>query len=179
MFTFQKLEIEGLWLIKPQVFSDDRGFFLESYKKSEFVKNGIYVDFVQDNHSKSSRNVLRGLHYQEGKFAQGKLVRCLKGDIFDVAVDIRPTSKTFGKWYGVTLSENNFYMLYIPPGFAHGFLTLSKEAQILYKTTSEYIAEADRGLIWNDPDIGINWGINNPILSKKDEKHPLLRHTLL
>jgi dTDP-4-dehydrorhamnose 3,5-epimerase len=178
MFTFQKLELEGLFLIIPKVFSDDRGFFMESYKKSEFFANGITQEFCQDNHSRSKKYVLRGLHYQEGEYAQGKLVRCIKGEIFDVAVDIRRESETFGKWYGVSLSEENHYMLYMPVGFAHGFYTVSEEAEVLYKTTFEYVAEADRGIIWNDPSINIIWHTERPILSLKDAKLPLLANVL-
>ncbi|MCL2063539.1 MAG: dTDP-4-dehydrorhamnose 3,5-epimerase [Candidatus Cloacimonetes bacterium] len=174
MFIFQEMKLAGVYLITPKVYSDDRGYFLESYKKSTFHKNGIFQDFLQDNHSWSKKDVLRGLHFQEGIHAQGKLVRCIKGEIFDVAVDIRKNSETFGQWFGVNLSENNFYMLYIPEGFAHGFLTISKEAHVLYKTTNEYVPQADGGIIWNDPDINISWGITEPILSDKDQTHPQL-----
>jgi len=174
MFIFEKLELEGLYLITPPFYSDDRGFFMESYKKSIFIMNGINEEFCQDNHSKSTKNVLRGLHYQEGVYAQGKLVRCIKGEIFDVAVDIRQDSVTYGKWYGIVLSEENHLMLYIAPGFAHGFLTLSDNAEIVYKTTQEYKSEADKGIIWNDPEIKIRWGLVNPILSEKDSKQPRL-----
>ncbi len=177
-FEFEKLEIQDVVLIKPKVFSDERGFFLESYKKSDFVRNGIDKDFVQDNHSRSVKGVLRGLHYQLPPKAQGKLVRCIRGKIFDVAVDIRKNSPTFGKWVGVILSEENKYMLYVPEGFAHGFLTLSDTAEVLYKTTSEYAPELDRGIIWNDPRINIDWpldDIENILLSDKDKNLPLLK----
>ncbi len=177
-FEFERLEIKDVILVKPKVFQDERGFFLESYKKSDFVKNGIDKDFVQDNHSKSVKGVLRGLHYQLPPKAQGKLVRCIKGEIFDVAVDIRKSSPTFGKWVGVILSEENKYMLYIPEGFAHGFLTLSDEAEVLYKTTDEYAPDLDRGIIWNDPDINIKWPIENIeqiLLSNKDKNLPPLK----
>jgi len=175
MFVFEKLEIDGLCLITPKVFADERGYFMETYKRSVFFENGIKRDFVQDNLSRSKKGVLRGLHYQEGDYAQGKLVRCSKGEVFDVAVDIREGSKTFGQWYGVVLSEENGKMLYIPEGFAHGFYTLSEVADLVYKCTSEFHAPADRGIIWNDPDINIDWKTDKPILSEKDMKHPRLK----
>lgn len=172
-FEFIKQNIEDVILIKPKVFCDNRGFFMESYKKSEFIANGIDVDFVQDNHSKSSAHVLRGLHYQANPHAQAKLVRCLKGKIYDVAVDIRPNSETFGQYVKVELSEENKQMLYIPEGFAHGFVVLSEVAEIHYKTNREYAPESDRGVLWNDKDININWEIDfEPILSEKDKNQP-------
>jgi dTDP-4-dehydrorhamnose 3,5-epimerase len=175
-----KTEIPDVILIKPKVFGDERGFFMESYKKSEFEKAGIDTDFVQDNHSKSVKGVLRGLHYQKEPAAQGKLVRCIRGKIFDVAVDIRKKSPTFGKWVGYELSEENKFMLWIPKGFAHGFLTLSKEAEIIYKVSgSEYSPEHDRGIIWNDKTINIKWpveNIENIILSEKDKNLPTLEN---
>ncbi|MCX7760072.1 MAG: dTDP-4-dehydrorhamnose 3,5-epimerase [Hydrogenothermaceae bacterium] len=178
-FDIEKLEIPDVLLIKPKVFRDERGFFLEAYKKSDFEKFGINLDFIQDNHSGSVKGVLRGLHYQKNPKAQGKLVRCIKGKIFDVAVDIRKNSKTFGKWVAVELSEENNYMLWIPPGFAHGFLTLSDFAEIIYKvSSSEYSPQHDAGIIYNDPDINIKWpfeGISEIILSEKDRKLPKLR----
>ncbi len=176
-FEFERQKISDIVLVKPQIFNDNRGFFLESYKKSVFVQNGIDIDFNQDNHSKSSKGVLRGLHYQAKPFAQAKLVRCVKGRIYDVAVDIRKSSKTFGKYVKVELSEDNKHMLFIPEGFAHGFAVLSDEAEILYKVTGEYAPQADRGIIWNDLDINIDWGIDfNPILSDKDKQHPNLHN---
>ena len=169
-FSFEKLEIEDLILVTPKVFNDERGFFLESYKKSDFFNNGIKIEFNQDNHSKSTKGVLRGLHYQIPPFAQAKLIRCIKGKIYDVAVDIRPSSKTFGKYIRVELSEDNKQMLYIPEGFAHGFVVLSDIAEILYKTSGEYSPESDRGIFWADKDLNINWGIDfEPILSLKDQ----------
>lgn len=175
-FEFEKLEIEGLILVKPKVFGDNRGFFLESYKKSDFTANGIDVEFNQDNHSKSTAKVLRGLHYQAKPYGQAKLVRCSKGKIFDVAVDIRPNSKTFGKYVKVELSEENKHMLFIPEGFAHGFVVLSDEAELLYKASGEYSPQADRGILWNDKDINIDWGIDfEPILSEKDKIQPYLK----
>ncbi len=175
-FDFVSLEIPDIKLVIPGVFKDDRGFFLEGYKKSDFMSNGITDDFNQDNYSKSSKGVLRGLHYQLFPKEQAKLVRCCRGKIFDVAVDIRKNSKTFGHWVGEILSEENNHILYIPAGFAHGFVVLSDTAEIIYKTSNEYSKENDRGILWNDPDIGINWGIDfEPILSEKDKIQPLLR----
>ena len=174
-FEFEKLKIEDVILIKPKVFGDNRGFFLESYKKSEFFKNGITVEFNQDNHSKSTKHVLRGLHYQTKEFAQAKLVRCSRGRIFDVAVDIRPNSKTFGQYVKVELSEDNKNMLFIPAGFAHGFVVLSDEAELLYKASGEYNPLADRGVLWSDNDINIDWEIDfEPVLSEKDKVQPKL-----
>ena len=175
-FEFKRLEIEDVILVKPQVFGDNRGFFMETYKKSEFFKNGIKVEFNQDNQSKSVKGVLRGLHYQKPPKAQAKLVRCTKGRIYDVAVDIRKDSKTFGKWVKVELSEDNKHMLYIPEGFAHGFVVLSDEAELSYKVSGEYSPENDAGVLWCDPDIAIDWGIDfEPILSEKDMKQPTLK----
>jgi len=174
-FTFIRQEIPDVILVKPKVFGDNRGFFMESYKKSDFVVNGIDVEFVQDNYSKSFAHVLRGLHYQESPFGQAKLVRCSKGRIYDVAVDIRPESVTFGKYVKVELSEENKNMLFIPDGFAHGFVVLSDEAELLYKTSGEYTPHADRGIIWNDKDINIDWKIDfEPVLSEKDKGQPKL-----
>ncbi|MDP5338352.1 MAG: dTDP-4-dehydrorhamnose 3,5-epimerase [Nodularia sp. (in: cyanobacteria)] len=162
-------EIPDVFLIEPQVFADSRGFFLESYNQQKFTdKLGISVNFVQDNHSASQQNVLRGLHYQIIQ-PQGKLVRAVVGTIFDVAVDIRKNSPTFGKWVGDELSADNKRQLWIPPGFAHGFLVLSETAEVIYKTTDYYAPQGDRTILWNDPDLGINWPIKQPpILSDKD-----------
>ena len=175
-FEFIKQEIEDVILVKPKVFGDNRGFFMESYKKSEFFENGITVEFNQDNHSKSTAHVLRGLHYQASPYGQAKLVRCSKGKIYDVAVDIRPNSKTFGKYVKVELSQDNKQMLFIPEGFAHGFVVLSDEAELLYKASGEYNPLADRGVLWNDKDINIDWEIDfEPILSDKDKIQPNLK----
>lgn len=174
-FSFKNLLIPEIILIEPKVFVDERGFFMEIYKRSDFVNHGIKEYFVQDNYSRSSKNVLRGLHYQKNPKAQGKLVKCISGRIFDVAVDIRKNSSTYGKWVSADLSSENNCMLYIPQGFAHGFVVLSDYAEILYKCTEEYSVENDRGIIWNDPDIKIKWPIENPILSEKDQKNPLLK----
>ena len=175
-FEFKKLSIPDVILVEPKVFDDERGFFLEGYKKSEFFANGIDVEFNQDNHSKSTKGVLRGLHYQLAPKAQAKLVRCIQGEIFDVAVDIRKNSPTFGKWVGEKLSAENKKMLFIPEGFAHGFVVLSETAELLYKASNEYSKEHDRGIFWNDSDIAIDWGIDfEPILSDKDKHQPLLK----
>jgi dTDP-4-dehydrorhamnose 3,5-epimerase len=177
-FKFRKLEIKDVVLIEPHVFRDIRGYFMETYKFSEFSNNGIKEHFTQDNHSLSTKYVLRGLHYQLPPYAQGKLVRCINGEIFDVAVDIRKNSPTFGKWVGVNLSSENKKMLYIPSGFAHGFLTLSDVAEIHYKMTNEYAPEYERGILWNDKEIDINWpvdDINSIIISDKDKVHPFLK----
>jgi len=174
-FTFKKLSIPGIILIKPHIFTDERGFFIETYKHSNFDKAGIMENFMQDNLSKSKKNVLRGLHYQKNPAAQGKLVRCINGRIFDVAVDIRRGSPTYAKWVGVELSEDNNMCLYVPPAFAHGFVALSESAEVLYKCTAEYSPENEGGIIWNDPDINISWPANSPVLSEKDRKLSALR----
>jgi dTDP-4-dehydrorhamnose 3,5-epimerase len=174
-FTFKTLYLPGVVLVTSQVFGDARGFFSETYKHSDFSGAGIKEYFVQDNHSRSAQYVLRGLHYQKSPMAQGKLVRCIRGRIFDVAVDIRKGSQTYGKWVGVELSEDNNQMLYIPSTFAHGFIALSHAAEIMYKCTREYSPEHDRGIIWDDPVINIDWPVKNPILSDKDKMLPLLK----
>lgn len=175
-FRFQRLQIPEIILIQGQSNQDARGFFRETYKQSEFAANGIPAKFVQDNHSHSTRGVLRGLHYQKNPKAQGKLVMAMVGEIFDAAVDIRKGSPTYGKWVGQLLSAQNNCMLYIPPGFAHGLCVLSEHADVVYKVTVEYAPELDRGILWNDPDIAIDWGITNPSLSPKDARLPLLRN---
>lgn len=175
-FEFKRLGLGDVTLVTPKVFGDSRGFFIESYQKSTFINNGINVEFNQDNHSKSTKGVLRGLHYQTNPKAQAKLVRCSRGKIFDVAVDIRIYSPTFGQWIGEILSEENKNMLYIPEGFAHGFVVLSDEAELLYKASNEYSPQNDRGIRWNDPDINIKWGIDfEPLISEKDAKQPFLK----
>ena len=173
-FEFVSLELPGLTLIKPRIFGDDRGFFLELYKYSDFCKSGIGEHLVQDNYSRSEKLTLRGLHYQKNPKAQGKLVSCVKGRIYDVAVDIRKGSPHYGKWLGVELTEENKYLLYVPPGFAHGFQVISDSAEVMYKCTEEYSPENDRGIIWNDPNINVLWPLKNPLLSAKDKVHPLL-----
>ena len=166
--------LAGLLLIEPRVFRDQRGFFLESYTRREYSKLGIDVEFVQENHSASVRNVLRGLHFQEN-CGQAKLVRVIEGEIFDVAVDIRPGSPTYGKWAGYSLSKENMLQMYVPVGFAHGFCVTSDTAEVLYKCSDYYSPKDERGIIWNDPDLAISWPVENPILSEKDRKYPQLR----
>ena len=174
-FIFQRLNIPEVMLIEPKIYKDERGFFMETFKKSEFAANGILDEFIQDNLSHSTKGILRGLHYQKNPAAQAKLVMVLKGEVFDVAVDIRKGSPTYGKWVALTLSDKKFQMLYIPKGFAHGFCVLSEETDFVYKVTSEYAPECDRGVLWNDPNIGVEWPISQPILSAKDIKLPLLK----
>ena len=175
-FSFQKLDIPEVILVISKSFSDKRGFFLESFKDSEFFSNGIKTKFVQDNFSHSVKGVLRGLHYQKNSNAQAKLVSAFTGEIFDVAVDVRKNSPTFGKWVGEILSDKNHKSLYIPEGFAHGFCVLSEEADVFYKVNNEYSPENERGIIWNDPEININWPINVPVLHNKDSELPLLQN---
>jgi dTDP-4-dehydrorhamnose 3,5-epimerase len=170
--TFTKLSIPECMLIQPRVFPDDRGFFCETYKRSEFAANGIEAEFFQDNHSYSSRGVLRALHYQLPPRAQGKLVRVIGGKIWDVAVDIRRGSPTFGKWVGVELSDENKAMFWIPPGFAHGFVTLSESVHLLYKCTIEYDKASERGIRWDDPDLAVGWPIKDVLVSARDASLP-------
>lgn len=172
-------DIEGLYIIEPKVFYDSRGYFMESYNKNDFYAEGLKMNFVQDNQSMSSKGVLRGLHFQK-EHPQGKLVRVLRGEVFDVAVDIRKGSKTFGKWYGVILSAENKKQFYISEGFAHGFLVLSDEVEFAYKCTDFYRPDDEGGIIWNDSDIGIDWPINKDIeliISDKDKKWKGLNQT--
>jgi dTDP-4-dehydrorhamnose 3,5-epimerase len=172
-FRFEKLEIPGTVLIEPSVFADDRGFFMETYKHSDFAAAGICGRFAQENHSRSAFSILRGLHYQRSPKAQGKLVRVVSGTVFDVAVDLEKGSSTLGKWIGVYLSAENRRMLYIPPWCAHGFCVMSEQAEVVYKTDQEYAPEAEGGIIWNDPSLGIQWPINGPTISEKDRRWPL------
>jgi len=173
-FNFKKLKIPDVIVIDSKSFSDERGFFLESFKESDFVSNGIKTKFVQDNISHSTKGVLRGLHYQKHPKAQAKLVSVIKGEIFDVAVDIRKNSPTFGKWISEVLSDSNHKFLYVPEGFAHGFCVMSNEADVLYKVNHEYSAENERGIIWNDLKLNINWPTNQPIVNSKDLELPRL-----
>lgn len=174
-FRFQRLDIPDVILIEPRTFEDQRGFFMETYKRSDFAANGITGEFVQSNYSHSIRGTLRGLHCQKPPRAQGKLVMALRGEVFDVAVDIRQGSPTYGQWVSAILSDENFHMLYIPVGFAHGFCVLSEEADFVYLVTAEYAPELDSGILWNDPAIGIQWPIAEPMLSPKDARLPLLQ----
>jgi len=174
---FKKTKIEGVYVIEPRVFNDSRGYFFEAWKQEEFDANIGHVTFVQDNESKSSYGVLRGLHFQKGEFSQAKLVRVIKGKVLDVAVDIRKSSPTFGQHVAVELSEENKREFFIPRGFAHGFLVLSDEAIFTYKVDNPYAPQADAGIRWNDPDIGIEWPIDLNLVqtSEKDLKQPFLR----
>lgn len=171
-----KTKLEGVVIIEPDVFGDNRGFFMESWNKKKMEEAGLYYDFVQDNHSKSTvKGTLRGIHFQKGDKAQAKLVRCVKGTVLDVAVDLRKNSPTFKQWVGVELSAENKKQLLIPRGFGHGFVTLTDDVEFLYKADNYYAPEADAGVRWNDPDIGVAWGVENPILSEKDKKNPFLK----
>jgi len=165
----EKTNIEGLLIIKPDVFEDPRGYFFESWNEPKFREAGIDVKFLQDNESKSGKNVLRGLHFQVPPFEQGKLVRVVKGAVLDVAVDLRKASPTFGKWASIVLSEKNKGMYWIPAGFAHGFLTLEEETIFSYKCTQVYNKECEQGIFWDDPDLKIEWGTNDPQVSEKDK----------
>ena len=171
-FNFIETKIKDLYIIEPKVFGDDRGYFIETYNRRDFVEAGLDMVFVQDNESKSKKGVLRGMHFQT-KFTQGKLVRVTQGEVYDVAVDLRKGSPTYGEWEGILLSAENKRQFYVPEGFAHGFLVLSDEAVFNYKCTNLYAPEYDGGLLWNDPEVGIEWlldGIDEIILSEKDKK---------
>lgn len=173
-FNFIKTSIDGVIIVEPTVFGDERGYFMETYQKEEFFAGGIKAEFVQDNQSMSTKGVLRGLHFQK-QFSQSKLVRCIKGEVFDVAVDLRENSPTFGKWEGVILSAENKRQFFIPKNFAHGFLVLSDTAEFVYKVDDYYHPNDEGGLMWNDKDIGINWPITEGMeikLSDKDKLHP-------
>lgn len=163
--------IPDLKVIQPQVFGDERGWFVESWNEEKFISLGLNIQFAQDNHSMSIQNTLRGLHFQTFP-GQAKLVRCVVGEIWDVAVDIRPESSTFKQWYGVNLSSENHKMLMVPNGFAHGFCVLSEKAEVMYKCSSVYNAETEAGFAWNDQDIGVEWPIKDPLLSERDQQAP-------
>ena len=178
-FNFIKTSIDGVIIVEPTAFGDSRGYFMETYQKEDFIKGGITVDFVQDNQSMSTKGVLRGLHFQK-QFSQSKLVRCLRGAVFDVAVDLRPGSETYGKWEGVVLSAENKKQFFIPKNFAHGFLVLSDEAEFVYKVDDFYHPNDEGGLMWNDPDIAIEWPIEEGMeikLSDKDKLHPPFKNS--
>lgn len=170
---FKELKLKDLILITPQVFGDERGFFLESYNKDKFHQAGLKMEFVQDNHSKSAANVLRGLHFQKPPYAQGKLVRCIKGSILDVVIDLRKSSPTYLQSEAVKLDAISMQSLYVPEGFAHGFITL-EEAEVQYKCTNLYHKESEGGIIWSDPTLNLPWGTTNPIVSDKDKILPVL-----
>jgi dTDP-4-dehydrorhamnose 3,5-epimerase len=173
-FTFSPLAIPGVVLVEPRVFGDARGFVLETFRHSDFVRAGIPVPFVQENHSHSARGTLRGLHYQREPYAQGKFVRVVHGHIFDVAVDMRPESSTYKHWVGVDLTADNRHGLYIPAGCAHGFCVLSESADVTYLLTGEYAPEHETGIAWNDPTLGIAWPLGDPRLSPRDQAWPSL-----
>jgi dTDP-4-dehydrorhamnose 3,5-epimerase len=170
-----KTKIPDLLIIKPAVFKDDRGYFFESYNKGKFIEQGIDQNFVQDNESKSMKGVLRGLHFQKPPFAQGKLVRVMKGAVLDVAVDLRQKSPTYGQWASIELTEDNKFMYWIPPGFAHGFITLQDDTVFFYKCTNVYNKESEGSIRWDDPTLNIHWGTDSPILSEKDKDAPLFK----
>lgn len=175
--TFTKTEIDGVYIIEPKVFGDNRGYFMETYNENEFKLNGLDYTFVQDNQSKSKKGVLRGLHFQK-THPQAKLVRVLEGEVLDVAVDLRKGAKTYGKWVGVVLSEENKKMFMIPRGFAHGFVVLSDTATFAYKCDEFYHPEDEGGIAWNDPDVAIDWQYEGELLlSEKDKKHPTLKES--
>jgi dTDP-4-dehydrorhamnose 3,5-epimerase len=167
-------ELDGVIIIEPKVFGDSRGFFKETWHKSRYEEAGIKLEFVQDNFSRSSRGVLRGLHFQKTR-PQGKLIQCLKGEIYDVIVDVNSQSSSYGKYVGVYLNDENHRQVYIPPGYAHGFCVTSEIVDISYKCTDLYCPEDEGGLIWNDPEVAIDWPVENPKLSEKDKLHPLLK----
>lgn len=167
--------LEGVYIVEPQVFGDNRGFFMESWSRREFERAGLHYDFVQDNHSRSARRgTLRGIHFQRGENAQAKLVRCTAGAVLDVAVDLRPQSPTYKKWISVELSAENKKQLLIPRGFGHGFVTLTDDVEFLYKADNYYAPEAEGGVIWNDPELRVDWGVTDPILSENDRHRPRL-----
>ncbi len=177
MFTFKETKIKDVYIIEPKVFGDNRGYFMETYRKEDFDKAGLKYNFVQDNQSKSKKGVLRGLHYQK-TFPQAKLVRVISGEVFDVAVDLRKNSPTYGEWVGEILSSENKKMLMIPRGFAHGFMVLSETAEFIYKCDEVYHPEDEGGIMWNDPDVGVKWPSDiEPLLSEKDQKHPSLKES--
>jgi dTDP-4-dehydrorhamnose 3,5-epimerase len=163
-----KTPIKGLLVIKPRVFGDERGYFFESWSKQSFTEVGLNLDFLQDNQSLSGKEVLRGLHFQNPPYAQGKLVRVIKGAVLDVAVDIRKDSPTYGQYFSVELSETNKNIFWIPPGFAHGFVTIEDNTIVTYKCTEVYNKESEGALLWNDKDLNINWEVNDPLVSEKD-----------
>ena len=171
--TFTETDLPGVILVEPQVHRDDRGFFLETYHREKYAEGGIDAVFVQDNHSRSQKDILRGLHAQ-GRRPQGKLVRAVEGAVYDVAVDIRRGSPTYARWIGVELSAENFHQLWIPPGFAHGFCVLTESAQVEYKCTDLYLPEDELAVAWDDPEIGIAWPVDDPLLSRKDAVAPRL-----
>jgi len=175
IMEIEETGIEGLLILHPKIFKDERGYFYESFNKTEFHRLGMDLEFVQDNQSFSVKNVLRGLHFQNPPHAQGKLVSVVSGSVLDVAIDIRKNSATYGKNYSIVLSEENNTMFWIPPGFAHGFITLQDDTRFVYKCTGIYNKAAEGGIIWNDADLNIDWGSDNPIVSDKDKLLPMFK----
>jgi len=173
--TLIETRFAGAWIIEPRVFADQRGWFMESWNRQTFAEHGIDVEFVQDNHSRSCLGTVRGLHFQSPPAAQAKLVRCVAGTVWDVIVDIRAGSSTYGLWEGHELSASNFRMLYVPTGFAHGFCVLSDVAEIQYKCSTLYAPACGRGIAWDDPGLGIEWPVDEPLLSDQDRRHPRLQ----
>lgn len=177
--NFIQTKIDGVVIVEPAVFGDHRGFFMECWSKHAFEEAGLRYDFVQDNHSSSTvKGTLRGIHFQRGDKAQAKLVRCVCGAVLDVAVDLRPGSSTYGKWVSAELSARNKRMLMIPRGFGHGFVTLTDDVEFLYKADNFYAPESEGGILWNDPELAVDWGVEHPILSAKDERNPLLKDAI-
>ncbi len=171
-------DLKDVYILEPKVFGDHRGWFLESWSQRTMEENGLFYHFVQDNHSyNAAKGTLRGLHFQKGDAAQTKLVRCIRGALLDVAVDVRVGSPTYKKWVAVELTAENFRQLLVPRGFLHGYLTLTDDVEFLYKVDNLYNKEADRSILWNDPELGVDWGIQNPILSEKDVKAPLYKNS--
>lgn len=174
--NFIETKLEGVYIVEPKVFGDHRGFFMESWSQRAFEEAGLHYTFVQDNHSSSTvKGTLRGIHFQRGEKAQAKLVRCARGAVLDVAVDLRPSSPTYKQWVGVELSAENKRQLLIPRGFGHGFVTLTDDVEFLYKADNYYAPEADGGIRWNDPELNVDWGTENPVLSQKDAIAPFLK----
>lgn len=174
--TFEETKIKDVYIITPDVFGDNRGFFMESWSRRKMEEAGLHYDFVQDNHSMSAvKGTLRGIHFQRNPWCQAKLVRCTRGAVLDVAVDLRKASPTYKQWVAVELSADNKKQLLIPRGFGHGFVTLTDDVEFLYKADNYYAPEADGGIRWNDPDIAVDWGISDPILSAKDQKNPFFK----
>lgn len=174
--NFIKTEIAGLFIVEPKIFGDHRGFFMESWSERAFAEAGLHYTFVQDNHSSSTvKGTLRGIHFQRGDKAQAKLVRCIRGRVLDVAVDLRPGSPTYKKWVSAELSEENKRMVMIPRGFGHGFVTLTDNVEFLYKADNPYAPESEGGIRWNDPELNIDWGVETPVLSSKDRVNPFLK----
>ena len=177
--NFIPTKLDGVYIVEPKVFGDHRGFFMESWSKRAFEEAGLFYDFVQDNHSYSSvKGTLRGIHFQRGEYSQAKLVRCVRGAVLDVAVDLRRSSPTYGQWTAVELSAENTRQFLIPRGFGHGFVTLTDEVEFLYKADNLYAPAADAGILWNDPALGIDWGVEAPVLSAKDAALPLWKDAI-